>query len=223
MRAEKREVGKVENVPLSMQVADILRQAIIDGQMKPGMQLVEMALAEQLEVSRAPVREAIQILERDGLVETMAYRGKRVRPLTPKDVEELYSLRELFEQFAISRIIATGTDISILTRHCESMLAAAQAGDFAALVDADQAFHRSLIELANHDLLLQQWQSLYLRIRQIMALRNARNHDLVQVARNHDPIVAALLAKDLDAAQAEIAKHIRSMAEIEFAPGILGE
>ena len=213
---KKSEVGKVENVPLRVVVADMLRKAIVNGRMKPGTPIIEMALAEQLNVSRAPVREAIQILENDGLIETVAYKGKRVKPLTAKEVEELYSLREQLEAFAIKRVIASGVDVSGLQAHCDAMLAAAAADDFDALTDADEGFHRTLVELADHALLLVQWETLFLRIRQIMALRNAANREMKEVAANHPPIVDAIERKDTETALALIGQHSRSAAEIDL-------
>jgi DNA-binding GntR family transcriptional regulator len=208
------DIARIENVPLRGTVADILRTAIIDGKMRPGTPIVEMALAEQLNVSRAPVREAIQILEADGLVENVAYKGKRVKPLTLKEVEELYSLREQFEAFAIRRVVERGVDVSELRVHCERMFVAADAGDFSALNAADEAFHRTLIRLADHALMLSLWNNLYLRIRQIMALRNSANRDLRQVAANHPPIVDAIARGDMIGAISLISDHTRSAAQI---------
>jgi DNA-binding GntR family transcriptional regulator len=209
--------GRVESqVPLRISVADLLRKAIINGRMKPGTPIVEMALAEQLNVSRAPVREAIQILESEGLIETVPYKGKRVKPLTPKEVEELYSLREQFEAFAIRRIIESEVDVSVLRQHCTAMETAAEADDFEALMDADEAFHRSLIRLADHGLLLATWDNMFLRIHQIMALRNRANRDLRKVARNHPPIVDAIEKRDFIRAMSLISDHTRSAADIKL-------
>src|SRR6187402_473104 len=91
------DIVPIEQTPLRVQIADMLRRAIITGKLRPGSVLVETALADQMNVSRAPIREAIQILENDGLVETVAYKGKRVKPLTAREVEETYGLREVFE------------------------------------------------------------------------------------------------------------------------------
>ena len=92
----------IEQTPLRVQIADRLRRAIITAKLRPGTVLVETALADQMNVSRAPVREAIAILENDGLVETVAYKGKRVKPLTVREVEETWSLRQTFEVMAIA-------------------------------------------------------------------------------------------------------------------------
>ncbi len=205
----------IQNVPLRVQVADRLRSAILSGRLKPGTGLVETALAEQMNVSRAPIREAIQILENDGLVETIAYKGKRVKPLTAREVAETYSLREVFEVMAVRRILENGAPLDVLRTHCDEMTAAAAADDFAALVAADEAFHHALIRLADHDLLLASWKNLYLRIHQIMALRNRTERNLDEVARNHPPIVQALADGDADRAIELISDHTRILAAFD--------
>ncbi|PJE27956.1 transcriptional regulator, GntR family [Pseudooceanicola antarcticus] len=209
------DIGPIENVPLRVQVATRLRAAIVSGRLRPGEPLIETALAQQMNVSRAPIREAIQILENDGLVETIAYKGKRVKPLTAREVEEIYSLREAFEVMAVRRIIERGTSVAPLRAQCDAMLAAAKADDLEALVAADEAFHHTLIQIADHELLLASWKNLYLRIHQIMALRNRERPKLQEVAGNHPPIVDALEAKDMDRAVALISAHTRNLNEID--------
>lgn len=213
--APLQDIGPIENVPLRVQVAGRLRAAIVSGRLRPGEPLVETALAQQMNVSRAPIREAIQILENDGLVETIAYKGKRVKPLTAREVEEIYSLREAFEVMAVRRIIERGTSVAPLRVHCDAMLSAAKADDLEALVAADEAFHHTLIQIADHELLLASWKNLYLRIHQIMALRNRERPKLQEVAGNHPPIVDALEAKDMDRAVALISAHTRNLNEID--------
>lgn len=217
MNEPQGDLTRIESVPLRIFVADALRAHIVEGKLRPGAPIVEAALAEQLKVSRAPVREAIQILEADGLIDNLPYKGKRVKPLTTKSVEEVYSVREQFEAFAIRRIIDSRVDVHPLNEHVEAMFAAAQEGDITALIAADAAFHRTIIQLAQHDLLLNLWDHLSLRIRQIMALRNQANADLSEVAANHPPIVQALLDYDLDTALALISQHSRSASELDLA------
>ncbi|MEM7024662.1 MAG: GntR family transcriptional regulator, partial [Pseudomonadota bacterium] len=155
------EIMEIENTPLRVKVADMLRQAIISGRLRPGTVLVETTLANQMNVSRAPVREAVQMLESDGLVETVAYKGKRVKPLTAREIEEIYSLREAFEVLAVQRILKHRVDVGELWQHCDAMNRAAKRKDYEALIAADEAFHRTLITLSDHDLLLSSWNSLY--------------------------------------------------------------
>jgi len=209
------DIVPIEQTPLKVQIADMLRRAIITGKLRPGTVLVETALAEQMSVSRAPIREAIQILENDGLIETVAYKGKRVKPLTPREVEETYGLRAVFEALAVRRILESRRPVDALWEQCRAMEAAAAAGDREALTAADQAFHRTLIRLSDHDLLLTLWNSLYLRIHQIMALRNTSQPNLAEIAANHAPIVRAIEAGEAEQAVRLISEHTRSLADLD--------
>lgn len=208
-------LGPLEQTPLKLQAADRLRRAIITGALAPGTVLVETALAEQLHVSRAPIREALQLLESDGLVETVAYKGKRVKPLTVREVVETCEMRTVFEVTAARRILASGTDVEALWEPCRAMDRAAMAGDRTALIAADEAFHRRLISLSDHALLAQLWAGLYLRIFQIMSLRNDRSVNLVDIAANHPPIVRALASRDGALAERLIAEHTHTLASFD--------
>lgn len=209
------DITPIEQTPLRTQIADMLRKAIITGKLRPGTVLVETALAEQMNVSRAPIREAIQILENDGLVETVAYKGKRVKPLTAREVSETYSLRTAFEVMAVRRILENRAPLDTLWAHCHAMQAAAASGDGEALTDADEAFHKALVALSDHHLLVSSWNSLYLRIHQIMALRNTTQPNLADIAGNHPPIVRALEAGDAEEAVRLISEHTRSLANFD--------
>ena len=208
-------LAPIEQTPLKVRIADQLRRAIVTGRLRPGAVLVETALAEQLNVSRAPIREAVQILENDGLVETVAYKGKRVKPLTVREVVETCEMRTMFEVTAARRVLAHGTTVDTLWRPCRAMEQAAAGGDREALVAADEAFHRLLIELADHALLTQLWAGLYLRIHQIMSLRNDRDVHLADIAANHPPIVGALSARDGALAERLITEHTHALASFD--------
>jgi len=214
-------LGPIEQTPLKLQIADRLRRAIVTGRLRPGTVLVETALAEQLNVSRAPVREAVQILESDGLVETVAYKGKRVKPLTVREVVETCEMRTVFEVTAARRILAAGISVEPLWEPCRAMERAAAAANREALVAADEAFHRMLIRLSDHALLAQLWAALYLRIHQIMSLRNDRSVDLAAIAANHPPIVNALAARDTALAERLISEHTHALAS--FDPATVAE
>ena len=208
-------LGPIEQTPLRRQVAERLRTAIVTGRLRPGSPLTETALAEQLQVSRAPIREAIQDLENDGLVETLPYRGKRVKPLTVREVTEIREMRQRFEVMAVQRIGSRGAAVDELWGPCRAMAAAAERGDRDALIAADEAFHRTLIQLSDHRLLAQLWGGLYLRIHQIMALRNDRDVDLADIAAAHPPIVKALEAGDVECAVRQVSRHFDALADFD--------
>ena len=211
----------IEQTPLRVQVADRLRTAIVTGKLRPGEPLTETALAAQLNVSRAPVREAIQDLENDGLVETVAYRGKRVKPLTVREVSEIREMRQHFEVMAVRRIVEVGTSVDDLRATCRVMQEAAAGGDRDALIAADETFHRTLIALSDHELLAQLWAGLYPRIHQIMSLRNDEDVDLADIAAAHPPIVEALASGDVESAIRLVSEHFDALAD--FDPASIAE
>lgn len=206
----------IDNKPLRDRVLDALREAIITGELKPGQPLVEMELAQQLGVSRAPLREALQTLAREGLVDTAPYRGSIVRHLTRTDIEELYSLRSVLETFAIERLIAQNKPENVTKlRECfEMMLAAAQAGDLLRVNEVDRLFHDALIELSQHTLLSMTWSTVTNRVRQVMALRNERNTDITTIAYNHLPIIDAIERQDIEQATTLIQQHVATSGDL---------
>ena len=205
----------IAQTPLRVQVAARLRTAIVTGRLRPGEPLTETALAQQLKVSRAPVREAIQDLENDGLVETVPYRGKRVKPLTVREVVEICEMRQHFEVMAVRRIVERGTAVEALWAPCREMNEAATAGQREALVAADEAFHRTLIQLSDHELLAQMWAGLYMRIHQIMSLRIDVDVDLSDIAGTHPPIVDALENGDVDTAVRLVSEHADALSDFD--------
>jgi DNA-binding GntR family transcriptional regulator len=216
MAASSKSFNQIDNKPLRDRVLDALRDAIVSAELKPGAPLIELELSAQLGVSRAPLREAIQILSREGLVETMPYRGAIVRNLSRRDIEELYSLRSVLESFAIQRVIERNDpeQVARLREVFETMLAAAKEGDLKAVNNIDREFHDTLIELSEHNLLVMTWSSVSLRVRQVMALRNSRNSDITRIAYNHLPIIEAIEKADEAEALQLLREHVASSGDL---------
>jgi len=203
---------------LRERVADVLREAILGGALAPGAPLVEKAIADELDISRAPVREAIRMLAQEGLVESVPYRGSSVRRLDTRDVTEVYSMRGLLERYAVRRILADDADpaerLAPLRAACEAMQTCAEADDLKGLSAADERFHRALIALAHHDLLMDVWSLISLRARHAMGLRNAQLRAPLRVVANHRAIVDALADGDLERSLALVTAHIDSGAQL---------
>lgn len=214
--AQLAKLGTLANKPLRQHIAELLQQAILAGDLPPGRALVESDLAAQFGVSRAPVREAIQLLANRGLIDIVAYKGTYVRALSEKDIRETYSLRSVLESFAAERLVALGTerDTKVLRAICEDMLRAAERKNYQELLSEDEAFHRTLVKLAQHELLYNAWNDLSVRVRQIMALSNVQFLDTMEVFYNHLPIVEALAAKDEAKAVRLVREHILSSADL---------
>ena len=198
------------------QTLDTLRDAILSGELKPGQALTEMDLSRQLGVSRAPIREALRILNSEGLVETIPYHGTTVSRLTKDDIEEIYGMRILLESYAMERVIAVGDAEAMgrLRAMVDGMVRSGDSGDLKTVNELDRDFHDALIEMGAHTLLLSMWQMVAMKVRQVMALVNRRNTDLTQIARNHLPLLDAMEAGDVARAQEILRGHIASAHDL---------
>lgn len=209
-------LAEIKGQSLRTQVLNALRDAILDGELRPGQPLVETDLAAQLGVSRAPLREALQMLRGEGLVEAVPYKGTTVRALTRTDIEELYSLRLNLEIFAVQRIVERGGPSALegIRAAYEDLARAAEEGNYKAITDADLRFHEGLILLSGHSLLHQVWRGVALRVRQVMAFRNKQYGNPSQIARNHLAILEAVIACDVARATALLNEHIANAEDL---------
>src|SRR5437867_1687707 len=87
----------------SVAATELIREAIVDGRLEPGQRLKEEELARELGISRTPIREALLMLQAEGLVDAVPNRGAMVRVHTPEDLDDLYQLRALLEGYAARR------------------------------------------------------------------------------------------------------------------------
>ena len=192
-------LGLIQNKSLREHVLEVLRNAIVNGELKPGQTLIEADLASQLGISRAPLREAINILNAEGLLETVPYHGTTVTKLARKDIEDLYSIRSLMEGFAVQRLIALGQAEAVAERLrdiCADMMAAADEGNLREVNLIDRHFHDTLVASSQNELLVMLWGTVSLRVRQVMSLRNQLS--LIHIClllRGHAGIVAAVDAQ----------------------------
>jgi DNA-binding GntR family transcriptional regulator len=191
----------VKQQPLSQTLLITLREAIISGQLKPGQPLIQSRLAAQFGVSRAPLREALNRLEEEGFVKTIPYKGSVVAPLTRKDVDEIRSLRKLLEQFAGQLIIddLRQEQLEEITVIYQRMRRAADRGDVEGVDAEDLALHEKICELSGHALLIEVWNRYANQFRRVLTFTNRVNHDLRLIVDRHEPLIAALRARDVDA------------------------
>ena len=212
----KPNLPQIKNMSIREQSLDTLREAILSGELKPGQSLTEMDLSRQLGVSRAPIREALRILNSEGLVETIPYHGTTVTRLSKDDIEEIYGMRLLLESYALERVMAAG-DTAIfpqLRTMVDGMVSAGDRGDLSAVNALDRAFHDALIEMSRHHLLAAIWQTVAMKVRQVIALVNRRNTDLTRIAHNHSPLLDAMEAGDSALAQQILRAHIATAGDL---------
>ncbi|MCY3778715.1 MAG: GntR family transcriptional regulator [Chloroflexi bacterium] len=207
---------QIKNLSIREQSLDTLREAILSGELKPGQALTETDLARQLGVSRAPIREALRILNSEGLAETIPYHGTTVRRLTKTDIEEIYSMRILLETYAMEQVIQKrgSAELQRLRDIVDHMVSAGDSGDLIAVNALDRDFHDALIEMSGDSLLHSMWLVVAMKVRQVMALVNRRNTDLTQVARKHFPLLDAMEVGDVAGAKAILREHIATAGDL---------
>jgi DNA-binding GntR family transcriptional regulator len=201
--------------PLSEEVYDVLRAAILSGRLPPGARIVEADIARQMTTSRSPVREAVRKLEREGLVEYKPRRGTVVVGLSYEDVADAYQLRAHLEAYAarLAAVRATDVQLNAMLELIERMRTHAAAQDLSGLLAADVAFHRLLCEAAGSRRLLQLWDSLNPeRWTLLSGLRATGELSLEQLAERHWPILAVLQSRNPERADAIIRSHILELA-----------
>jgi DNA-binding GntR family transcriptional regulator len=191
-------------------VAQSIRAAIHAGTLTGGTPLVERRIAEEMGISRAPVREALRQLEEEGLVVNIPFKGWYVTEVTPKAMEEIVSLRKAVESFAAERatILAKPREVEALNRLFADMERAAERDAADELLELHLQFHRRFYELAGHDLLLQVWKTMEGQLRLYLRLHQLTYDTLPHYVKAHRPIVDALLARDAEALKGAIAEHL---------------
>lgn len=203
---------------LSDYVADQLRQAILAGQFAPNQRLVEQDIAESMRTSRGPVRDAIKILENEGLIVRESHRGAFVAQLHPEDFLEIYTLREALETLAIRYAIENATDQQVeemaeLVRSMESM--SRQDYSQADATDLDMEFHHTLCKISGHKRVLFVWESMSGQIRLVLLKHRLANPDDLRVRSVswHLKIVEALRERDTEKAIKELRTHMAASSE----------
>lgn len=197
---------------LSDESTDRLRAAIRNGTLPPGTRLIENDLAQMLEVSRIPVREAIQRLVEEGLINKISHRGAFVYMPTRQEIDEISSLRVVLERFIMERAMARwqpGREIA-LDQIVAQMRLAAEQRDFQQMYELDYNFHHALWEMAEHSIMLEVVSSMRSRISRFLYEANSALSptQLMVHANTHNDLIEIIKAGDVAAAQDEIERHV---------------
>jgi len=207
------EAGMPSRRSLSDDVVDRLRSAIVNGEFAPGQRLNEVALAESFSVSRGPIREALTVLDREGLVKVERHRGARVTLLSRRDIDEIYELRLALERLAMERAVAhaTSEDCAAMGGVIDRLRDAVERRDVFDVVARDVEFHDLIYRAAKHDRLYQSWTLLRPQIETFLNSRPSdQNAYLDRAVGEHAALLDVIERHARDEAIAMIEEHIRS-------------
>lgn len=199
-----------EYLPLRDVVFKTLREAILKGNLAPGERLMEIQLANQLGVSRTPIREAIRKLELEGLVIMIPRRGAEVARITEKDLKDVLEVRTSLEELAISLACERISDASVeaLNEALKNFKAAINGGDVTKIAESDVAFHDIIFAATDNARLIQIVNNLREQMYRyrLEYLKDYTTHD--RLYKEHEEIVAAIADRDKALARKLIVEHI---------------
>jgi DNA-binding GntR family transcriptional regulator len=189
---------------------ELIREAIIDGRLAPGERLKEEKIAQELGISRTPVREALLVLQAEGLVEAPPNRGARVREYAVDDLEEAYLLRALLESYAARRAAARigPEQLRLLRESCRRFETLRAADDVIDLVKENLFFHSTILEAAGSEQ-LRRWAREVIEIPLVYKSYFWYSPEQKLVSDHyHKQIVKALAAGDGERAELIMKEHV---------------
>lgn len=201
-------------LPLRDVVFNTLREAILKGELKPGERLMELQLAAKLGVSRTPIREAIRMLEQEGLAVTIPRKGAEVAKMTVKDMEDVLEIREALDELA-ARIACgkmTEDQFEKLVLVKDSFEESTRSGDVKEIATYDEQFHDVIYEATGNPKLVNLLNNLREQIYRyrVEYLKDASSYPML--IQEHNLIVEALRNHDEEKVVEAMRIHIENQA-----------
>jgi DNA-binding GntR family transcriptional regulator len=200
---------------LYQEIADIIRDRIVEGTLPAGSFVDEQALAEELQVSRTPVREALKVLAFEGLVDLFPNQGSYVTVITAEDARQLIELLAQLEGFAGELACRNGSEemLKSLTRLHEEMLLAYQRGDKPTYFKLNQQIHEYIVAASGNRHLIEAHRNYTRRLRRIRYISNVQRAAWAQSVADHEAMLKALTARDAKATRRIMTKHAADIWE----------
>ncbi|MDP2600354.1 MAG: GntR family transcriptional regulator [Deltaproteobacteria bacterium] len=212
-----------KNKTLRESIADVLRNSIMQGELKPGVKISEPAYARQFGISRTPVREAFRQLDSEGFLQVLPRRGARVAPLSEKDVREFYEIKAELESYA-ARLAAprlTPKDIDRMENLNDQMEKCHLQKDYKKVFNLHNEFHEVFIKACGNEQLHQLLKMLankFQRFRILLTIAGKSEGSIAQ----HREIIEAFRQKNSGAAARLVAENAMFGKEVIISE-ILGE
>ena len=201
-----------EYIPLRDIVFKTLREAIVTGDLKPGERLMEIKLANELGVSRTPVREAIRKLEIEGLVNMTARKGAEVAPINARDLKEVLEIRRALEGLACQLACQHGTEeeVEALREVNANIKQAVAENEIEKITDLDVKFHEKICEMSRNSRLVVTLSRLKEHIYRyrLEYIRDLKNKNTI--VDEHEKIIQDLLKKNEKGVKKDIEHHIET-------------
>lgn len=196
--------------PLAEKVAEVLREAIIAGALEPGSRVNESEIASRYRISRSPVREALRLLQQEGLVAMEPRRGAFVKRLTPHEVVEVYDVKSMLEGHAtgLATRRMSEADLGRLVACVARMEREVAAGEMTAYVESTREFHEIIVHGCGNATLASIYQGLERKIHWLRTLSLSRPGRVEVSLADHRAILDAMRRRDAAEAERIARTHI---------------
>lgn len=200
------------SVGLSEPAYQYILQQIMTKQLMPGDKIPETKIAQEFNISRTPVRDALRQLSNEGLIEIFPNRFARVRIFTPEEIVEIGTLRLAIDIMAVklANLYGSRADFLHLIELAEACTAAYEAGDTQKKFNYDTEYHNALAEISGNRLMLKTQRELYLCVQYILLHHPELIEDELKHLQQHFEIAEALMAHDEEKAIALVSSHLSS-------------
>ncbi len=194
---------------MSEEIADILRENIISGNLNPGEKVNEYQVAKLLNISRPPIREAFRLLAAEGLITLVPRKGAFVSELSIREVKEIYEMKSMMESFAVrSAIPVIGEkEVSGLDSILKLMEEMIKKNNFKKIQSLNIEFHRKIIEMSKNKKLIYFYESIIMPIRKYQRLGLSAPSSWKTSFKEHGDIVEAIRSRNIELAEKLTREH----------------
>ena len=202
--------------PLGEVVFEYLRESILNGDLKPGERLMEISLAEQLGVSRTPVREAIRKLEKEKFVEMLPRKGAYVADLTAKDILDVLEMRIILEGFAAALAAQrmTEAEINLLELSLNGFHDAVSRQDRLVMVEKDNEFHDRIFQATKNNKLIEIVKDLHDQFQRFRLIYFNEFDNYMELQNWHNQIFTAIRDQNAEDARVAAEEHVKRIMDI---------
>ncbi|MEW5932004.1 MAG: GntR family transcriptional regulator [Bacillota bacterium] len=206
----RRDLPPITSTSASDAVYQRLRDGILSGTFQPGERLVERELAQQLRVSHIPIREALKMLARDGLIQYTPFKGAQVINLTPEELQDFYEVRAVLEGFA-ARLAAdriSPDELEELRALMKQAYELANEGNVPELARINLQFHEAIARSTRNHVLMNFLERIRNQIHFFMLQSLGVSGRPSQTLQEHEAVLGALVDRDGDRAEQAASQHV---------------
>ncbi|MEK4424839.1 GntR family transcriptional regulator [Solibacillus sp. FSL K6-1523] len=192
---------------LSITIANKLLAQILEGELRPGDQVVESIYAEQFQTSRSPVREAIYLLSTEGIIERVPRKGAFIKGYTLEDMRDLLDVRNHLEMLATERLQEPSKEKEFLKDMKVVLMKMAKIKDYTEYTHLNYQFHYILLKLSKSIVLIDMYSKIALPLLRIQIIHFSNNETIAKSIQEHNEIYECLIKDDLDQLKSILRKH----------------